>query len=887
MPLKKGSNKETISSNIREMQASGHPHDQAVAAALHNAHPNGGKNMAEGGKVQDEPGVKDVTASDFLLPFLLGPSIARAGAELPSALEGLGEAGEATMGRAAPAMEEAAPGEVTAYVKGIQKGAPGTEGVKIYGVKGSPEKLKELFGDEAPGSVPESILRQKGILPADTVNIPQNAPNAYEKGGPVMRSSLAHPVPNSMMARAMYGGGYAEGGAIDKLKSDKTDAQKADDIDPVVTPSTDTPKGYAGGGYPHVTFLENIGFPAVKKTVHLDKEASKTLGNATTGHKENYAEGGYPHVTFLENESPDKVQEDTHMEPKRHMPTTTTETGEKDNPKHMAKGGVVPHAPGGDVHVNRESHMSVPIVSKDTEFHLKRTPEEMAKDDVGDTVKVALPATVTSKEGDMERVKTHGDAEVQKDGEAMPITMSEGGKTPHFLEGLKKGALHKEMGMPAGEKIPAKRLEKAANSDNETLRKRAQFAINAKKWNHAEGGVIPHEEKLKSIYKAMGIKKYADGGVAASDQTVDASQLPGGTPTPSPADPGFWDQIKAALTQVGAPIAGAANAAASPVQAAAANATPAVAQAAPAVAGAINSLTGANLPVPPAPALPTPNTPPSASPVGAPAVDQAFLDKLNAGTAMTPPAAAPTAPVAGNAPGGMPNLSTIFNQDTSKLTAGLNPEDRQALAAKMQSQQHGLGAIIAQAVAGVGDALAAKGGREQHSLQNIFSMQKTQRDEALNNFDVARQDRIQKLQLQTQMGDNALKQAAAQDAYGVDNNLNKLIGAPAGTMKKDLPTYFSLMSAQVAKQEKDADLYMRAHAQASADVDNAVKNASVLGIRPSAAQLQASGEKLADNYYNRGKGNVLIHSSDGQQLWIPAANLPKAKQLDPGLQVQP
>jgi hypothetical protein len=146
---------------------------------------------------------------------------------------------------------------------------------------------------------------------------------------------------------------------------------------------------------------------------------------------------------------------------------------------------------------------------------------------------------------------------------------------------------------------------------------------------------------------------------------------------------------------------------------------------------------------------------------------------------------------------------------------------------------------------------------------------------------------LQKLTLQTQMGDNALKQAAAADTYGVDDNLNKLIGAPTGTMKKDLPTYFSLMSSQVAKQEKDADLYMKAHAQAGTDVDSAVKNASVLGIKPSAAQLQASGAKLADQYFNKAKGNLLVKPSDGGPMqWIPATNLAKAKQMDPNLQVQ-
>lgn len=37
MPLSKGKSRNIISKNIREMEESGHPHRQAVAAALHEA----------------------------------------------------------------------------------------------------------------------------------------------------------------------------------------------------------------------------------------------------------------------------------------------------------------------------------------------------------------------------------------------------------------------------------------------------------------------------------------------------------------------------------------------------------------------------------------------------------------------------------------------------------------------------------------------------------------------------------------------------------------------------------------------------------------------------------------------------------------------------------
>ncbi len=48
---------------------------------------------------------------------------------------------------------------------------------------------------------------------------------------------------------------------------------------------------------------------------------------------------------------------------------------------------------------------------------------------------------------------------------------------------LKKGALHKQLGVSEDKKIPIEKLLQALRSRNETTRKRAQFAINSKSWN--------------------------------------------------------------------------------------------------------------------------------------------------------------------------------------------------------------------------------------------------------------------------------------------------------------------------------------------------------------------------------------------------------------------
>ena len=386
----------------------------------------------------------------------------------------------------------------------------------------------------------------------------------------------------------------------------------------------------------------------------------------------------------------------------------------------------------------------------------------------------------------------------------------------------------------------------------------------------ADGGVVhdmenpTEQDKTNEIYNAMGMGKFAVGGLvpppAADPQLA----------IPDRNDPNFWESIKNALTKVGGPITKPIAMAQNVAEAA----TPVIQdvgrQMAPPAVAAVNELTRADFPIPEAPKTPDLGTPtPLSQPVPPPAPKT--------------PAPAPSVPgTKTGITGDQPKLDKLFDQDTSKLTEGYNPEDRKVVAANMAEKQGGIGSIIAEALAGLGDALAAKGGKDQHALHTIFNMQKQQRDEALANFDKERQGRLETLDLKTKMGDNAIKQLAAQDAYGSDENLNRQLGAPAGTKHKDLPLYFQMAAAKAQASEKDADLRMRAAKQAADDVESAVKNASMFSFKPSAEQIKAQGAKLADQYFHKAKGNILFKPSDGQPaIWIPAANLGKAQQMDP------
>ena len=60
--------------------------------------------------------------------------------------------------------------------------------------------------------------------------------------------------------------------------------------------------------------------------------------------------------------------------------------------------------------------------------------------------------------------------------------MAKSKKKPIRIKKSNKGKLRKSTGTKKGEKVPVSKLRKLAKSKNPKTRKRAQFALNAKRW---------------------------------------------------------------------------------------------------------------------------------------------------------------------------------------------------------------------------------------------------------------------------------------------------------------------------------------------------------------------------------------------------------------------
>ena len=60
-----------------------------------------------------------------------------------------------------------------------------------------------------------------------------------------------------------------------------------------------------------------------------------------------------------------------------------------------------------------------------------------------------------------------------------------------YIKPSKRGSLHSHLGVAQGKKIPASKLA-IKSTDSPAIRKKKQFAINAKKWKHGDGGMIEY-----------------------------------------------------------------------------------------------------------------------------------------------------------------------------------------------------------------------------------------------------------------------------------------------------------------------------------------------------------------------------------------------------------
>jgi hypothetical protein len=94
---------------------------------------------------------------------------------------------------------------------------------------------------------------------------------------------------------------------------------------------------------------------------------------------------------------------------------------------------------------------------------------------------IASPAAAPYKKGgkaDDERMEKHSDMGEER----REKRMAKGG---NWIAGAvkNKGALHRSLGVPMGEKIPAKKLNAAMHSDNPTIAKRARLAKTLKSFH--------------------------------------------------------------------------------------------------------------------------------------------------------------------------------------------------------------------------------------------------------------------------------------------------------------------------------------------------------------------------------------------------------------------
>ena len=113
------------------------------------------------------------------------------------------------------------------------------------------------------------------------------------------------------------------------------------------------------------------------------------------------------------------------------------------------------------------------------------------------------------------------------------------------------GALHRQLGVPAGNTIPLGRLKSAANSDNPTLARRARLAMTLRKMNpwevikEGDGWWVVREGTREKVHKTAHKSReeamahvralYAAEGIDQADKMVKTNKARRDEPKPSPS----------------------------------------------------------------------------------------------------------------------------------------------------------------------------------------------------------------------------------------------------------------------------------------------------------------------------------------------------------------
>jgi len=116
---------------------------------------------------------------------------------------------------------------------------------------------------------------------------------------------------------------------------------------------------------------------------------------------------------------------------------------------------------------------------------------------------------------------------------------ADGGKVKWIQKAIKHpGSLHKALHVAEGEKIPAKKLEKAEHSKNPKLAKKAHLAETLKRMHHAKGGEVFSGNSKEKIPGVVGGRiAHKHGGKTKGKTHININVMPGHAGAPPAGNP--------------------------------------------------------------------------------------------------------------------------------------------------------------------------------------------------------------------------------------------------------------------------------------------------------------------------------------------------------------